>query len=278
MSTFKENYGIYKRFKPLYDKGLNDGEISRKLDCTRSAVCQWRSRNDLPSNYTHGTIRDKILKLYDKGYSKSEIVDKEISSYKYTMYILQGLEDNYPEVKNKAAIVGTLLGDGWVNKRPLFGFAHKDAHDEYVKHKKDRISLSCNTYYENSIGITGKSICMYKCIYHAHPYWQELRDEFYLKGNKIFPKQYLQKYFNWESLAYWYLDDGNNHKSGCYITIIALKDQKEEIINFLNDKFNFSTCIHGSKSLYIPKKDKIKMFDKIKQYVPECMKYKIKPL
>jgi hypothetical protein len=278
MSTFKENYGIYKKFKPLYDKGLNDGEIARKLDCTRSAVCQWRSRNDLPSNYTHGTVRDKVLELYNQGYSKSEIVDKEISSYSYTMTILRGLTDNYPEVNNKAAIIGTLLGDGWVNKRPLFGFAHKDSHDEYTNYKKDRIDLSCNTYYEDGIGITGKPICMYKCIYHTHPYWEELRNEFYVNGNKIFPKDYLENYFNWESLAYWYLDDGYNHKSGCYIAINNLESQKEEITGFLNSTFNFSISPPTKNRLYIPRKDKLKMVDNIQPHVPDCMKYKIKPL
>jgi hypothetical protein len=194
------------------------------------------------------------------------------------MNVLQGLEDNYPEVKNKSAIVGTLLGDAWVNNRPLFGFAHKNSHDKYVEYKKNRIDLSCNTYYEDGMGITGKPIRMYKCIYHTHPYWEELRNEFYPNGDKIFPKNYLEEYFNWESLAYWYMDDGHDNKSGCYISVINFTDQKEDITNFLDDKFGLSPTIHAKDRLYIPKENKIKMVKNIKKYVPECMEYKIKPL
>lgn len=279
--TFKENYGIYKLFRPLYDEGLNDSEIGRMLGCHNATVSLWRHRSKLPANFKRGDIRDRILQLYSEGLSRKEIGELGFTTYKYVGEVLEGIPSNkqYPIIKKeqKSIIIGTLLGDGWVNSQNLFGFAHKESHLKYLKYKIDRIRLPNKVSYREQY--RGKTLCKSNsCVYHTHPYFKELRQIFYPEGKKIFPSMYLEKYINWESLAYWYLDDGTNPKSGGYsLSMVNFQKQAMEIKYFLESKFNLKVNIHGNGTvLYIPS-DQISFFTKnISPYIPNCMMYKIK--
>lgn len=66
-----------KQIKELYDKGLNDTEIAKKINKSNGFVARWRYKNNLPSNYKKNKLKksdhQKRLKLYNKGMSDREI-------------------------------------------------------------------------------------------------------------------------------------------------------------------------------------------------------------
>lgn len=61
----------------LYMQGLNDAEISRRLNVSDNAVHLWRRRNKLPSNYKPYTREEeeKRLALWRQGLNDREIGD-----------------------------------------------------------------------------------------------------------------------------------------------------------------------------------------------------------
>jgi len=62
-----------------YRRGLNDSEMARKLNITREAVRQWRSKNRLRS-LNPRTTNDhliKRMKRYGKGWTDREIAERE---------------------------------------------------------------------------------------------------------------------------------------------------------------------------------------------------------
>jgi len=274
---FEENYGIYKKFKPFYDKGWNDTEIAEELGCHNATVAQWRNRNNLPAN----TKKKRILDLYKEGFSKSEIVERGPSNYKYTMNVLSDLPDQnaheYIDKIQKSRIIGTLLGDASINSRKTFTFSHKYESRNYCLYKANQIDLS-HKISDRQAERWDKTHDYTVATFHAHPYFKKLRKIFYPDGDKIFPKEHIEDYFNWNSLAYWYLDDGNLSSSSSYvISIFAMSDQAEEIKGLIKDKFSIDVNIwkNGNK-IYIPAKYKDKFTENIIEYVPECMMYKVR--
>jgi len=62
--------------KALYDKGLSDNEIAKKLDCTRELIRDRRHKLGLSANYWKSSIwndSDYIKQLYAEGKSSAEI-------------------------------------------------------------------------------------------------------------------------------------------------------------------------------------------------------------
>lgn len=187
---------------------------------------------------------------------------------------------------------GKLLGDGHLEKPKKSTFnsrlkiKQKEEHKEYVEQcYKKMHNYATKIYYDGSVRI-------YKGIQKKHfawtfkskclPYFTELRKIWYKDGKKILPDN-LDQYFNAETLAYWYMDDGYVQISGKYIRCVFCTDNftEKEIERLINILSNFD--IKALKIKYrntfrieIRKKEVIKMFNLIKDYVPECMAYKLR--
>lgn len=57
MSGQGKTWKLYNReeeLMELWKAAKNDCEIAKKMDCTASAIWQWRRRNDLPKNAEKG--------------------------------------------------------------------------------------------------------------------------------------------------------------------------------------------------------------------------------
>lgn len=57
MSGQGKTWKLYNRDEELMElwrAAKNDCEIAEKMDCTASAIWQWRRRNDLPKNAERG--------------------------------------------------------------------------------------------------------------------------------------------------------------------------------------------------------------------------------
>lgn len=172
---------INHQFQEFYEKGLNDMEISKILDCSNATVSIWRKQNNLPSKITY-----RIYKIKDK---------------------------EFPAYSN---------------------------------------------------------------VYKSHPYFKELRKIFYPKNKKKFPYEHCLKYLNWKAFAYWFGDDGNKLNSGgLQITTVCMKDDLEMIKKVLYNNLGLSPNIHCGKILYFTKKESVLIRSKIKEYLPECLYYKL---
>lgn len=50
--------GRERELTDMWNDGLNDGQIARRVGCTADAVQHWRRRNELPRNCERGRPRE----------------------------------------------------------------------------------------------------------------------------------------------------------------------------------------------------------------------------
>lgn len=230
------------------------------------------------------TVKRQVLELYFKGYTQQQIYKMDITpSKKYINSILVDYRSNkkYASISKRSleTMIGTILGDAHISNRaytPVFSFRHQKDHKEYLNHKVNIINLSHKV--SNTDQYRKKTLCEgYTAVFHAHPIFKKLRQIFYPDGNKIFPKEYCNKYLDWEGLCYWFLDDGCTSSHSCNLAIFNFQDQAEEIQQFLKYKFDLPVNIQAKgNQLYIPTKERNRFFTNIENFIPNCMKYKIK--
>lgn len=64
----------------LYNQGLGDGDIAKKLGISRTSIVNWRQNNSLPRNgeeeWKCGRITDNRMELYEMGLNDKEIAEE----------------------------------------------------------------------------------------------------------------------------------------------------------------------------------------------------------
>lgn len=274
----RETRIIRDKFLEYYNQGLNDSEIGRILNCNNATVCFWRKDNNLPSNFTQGNIQKEILNLHYSGFTRKEI---ELKGYnkKYLDSLLVNKKSNkkYPIITKDiiSRILGTMLGDASISKKGSFTFTHKIKNEQYALTKTNRIGLENKVYYRN-MKLLGKDFPVLSVVFVVHPYFHSLRKILYPNNKKQFPINYCKKYFNWESMAYWFMDDGNNVRGAGQLAIHSMKNNAENIKILFKEKLNLNCNIQSNgKVIYFPKKDFIYFVENIKPFVTKDMLYKI---
>lgn len=276
----------------FYSEGLNDVEISKKLDCTSSCVAQNRIKLGLKSNFKYKSrvSYNEFMKLYDKGMNDtqiSKIVDLSQKGVQYLRRKLSLPSNNLTkEVEltefQKSVFIGTILGDGSISlekdsKNARCSFGHSIKQKEYCEHKRQifsNIAGNIRTYTYAPDKRTGNVYVHVSFNLQANPYFNYYHNIFY-KESKIIPKE-IFKDFNEISLAFLFMDDGCKHKNGYYIALNSFK--LEDIFNFklfLEKRFDIECSIHSKTSLYIKKKSIIKFTTLIKPYIIPSMEYKL---
>lgn len=65
--------------RQLYDQGLGDGDIAKKLGVSRTSIVNWRQNNSLPRNKEEERkcvrITDNRMELYEMGLNDKEIAE-----------------------------------------------------------------------------------------------------------------------------------------------------------------------------------------------------------
>src|SRR5690625_483174 len=155
----------------------------------------------------------------------------------------------------KALIIGKLLGDGSITKqkgrRPRFQFTHM--HTDYGWSKHCYRQLSCSIPLNPSAykkTIDSRLVKGYSLSYYVQSRTSKvicyLRGKWYSDSGKIIPFNLLHKYFNKQSLAWWYMDDGylkkdkNKPQKIVLSTESFTKHENKWLINFLNKKYHLS--------------------------------------
>jgi len=196
----------------------------------------------------------------------------------------------------KGAVIGTLLGDSSIVKYPEsrvhhLQITHCMEQEEYMLEKKKILEhlTEVRFYRDQPNGKDGKYRCC-RLVTRSHPFYDSLRDHFYHEGRKTVDEHVL-KCMSPLGLALLYMDDGTlSHQGNFGIPMIATnnfnKVENEIISRMLQKRFGLQWRLNATVSNYkgIKKQifnlrlrlsDREKFFEMIKEFVPDCMKYKI---
>lgn len=242
---------------------------------------------------------NKIKELYYQNLNDNEIarlINASVNGVRYVRKDVLGLPNVikvYPITKEmEEVLIGTLLGDGWIGyvhkgcTMPKFQVGHcikqelytntiynilKPIMSDYIYKGKRKICLFSNgKKYEKK-----ETIIIYsKNIKELIPY----RNAFYPNGKKIIPLDFIKDKFTTKSLAYWFMDDGSCDRKGHSFIINTQcfdRDNLQEFIDYLYEKFNLEFTIKKDKSLYLRHKSNETFINLIKPYLTEDMQYKI---
>jgi len=298
-------------------KGLTDREIAEKYDMP-SKVVVWRKRkkygieNRTPSKSNKNAKKNRKFeitkgeaeKLKQEGKTFREIAahmgcSEIVAKRRFKEF---GLSKEEKQVENfyyyhvnlsksqKQLLIGSTLGDGFLNKHNAYYTNHSIKQSEYIHHKMEVLSSIHSGSYHHTDGIDpqGNPTKAISFTTGCNRYIVKLRKEFYPNdGKKIFPYELCMKYLENEGLAYWYMDDGCWHKSSYYSRIFIngfAEKCSENVIKFFSNKFNIDSKIHytrdgndGEAQFYLSfsVKESQKFIKLVRPYLIPSMMYKI---
>lgn len=242
--------------------------------------------------------REEIKRLHSLGMNDNEIARQlkaSVNGIRYVRKDVLKLSHNKPiytiNEDMESIIIGTLLGDAWVGyihkgcKYPKYQTSHSEKQLTYLKtiyeslkpimtnnvvcSKRKEITIQDKKCIRNNQFLITSRNCENLIIY---------RNAFYKNNKKIIPVNFLKTRFNDKSLAYWYMDDGSlDRKRHSYIFNTQCFDREnlEEFIQFLLEKFELKFTIKKDNSLYLRHCSNIKFENLIRRFLTEDMQYKI---
>lgn len=173
----------------------------------------------------------------------------------------------------KAMIIGKLLGDGSITRqerrKPRFQFIHTSTDYSWSKYCYEQLLdfLPLNPpKYKKSIDprlSQGYSLSYYVQS-RTSGIITYLRSKWYSDSRKVIPFNLISKYFNEQSLAWWYMDDGHLKQKGSTPEKIILSTESftefenNWLINFLLEKYNLQ--------FHLDKQNRIILYDQFQIY------------
>lgn len=193
----------------------------------------------------------------------------------------------------KSLIIGKLLGDGSVTKqkgrRPRFQFTHVHTDLDWsqycYEHLSHSIPLNPPAYKKT---IDPRLVKGYSLSYYVQSKTSNiicyLRKKWYSDTGKILPFNLINKYFNNQTLAWWYMDDGhlkirkNTPQKIILSTDSFTTEENEWLINFLYKKYRLSFRLDKQNRIVLYDQFQIIYFlNLVKPYLHESMHRKIIP-
>lgn len=189
--------------------------------------------------------------------------------------------------QTKNALIGTLLGDGWLEKRSSTGGvmfrikakADKLVYLEWLRNKL--IELNPSPIKEISI------------VNQCYFYTQTRKDigkfynQFYPNGVKVVPPTLLHEMSHPMSLAIWYqedgtLDIGDGHFNAIFATHCFSYDECQLLARILRDKYQINASVHKTTGrgkcywrIYVLAKSMERFVKLVKPYTQKPFLYKI---
>lgn len=192
-------------------------------------------------------------------------------------------------------LIGTLFGDGSVNKQGYLRFGHSTAQKEYLDLKqylfggKLRGPVKSGEYWSEPSYITEGNVVRkiepeFREYYAYHldcprnSQILKLRELFYPEDKKTIKN--VIHMLDEKGLAFWYMDDGSsNGNTAEFCTDGFDLDDHKILQSYLKETWEIDVTIsnHGSceHRLYIQTASASKFFELIAQYVPKSMEYKL---
>lgn len=237
-----------QKFLELYNKGLNDREISLHFDCTTTLINYYRNSKNLPPN--------KIIR---------EISQKQLN-----------------------LMVGSLLGDMSLYRPKRTpnsvnsyagGFTHSIKQKDYFMFKYNNLSNLMGKIYYPINKRNGKEYLHISSYFLQGLHLKPLYEAFYNPIKNLPNKDFIFENFNELSLAVLFADDGSLAKlkySGYNLASMGF-DYPE--LYFLQDmfykKFNLKSTLRKDKTIYIRYNCSITISDAIRNNLDGTINYKI---
>lgn len=177
-------------------------------------------------------------------------------------------------------LYGLILGDLFIsrknNENALMRFEQSIIHKEYLEHLFEKFKYLCTasasiktaerkTFDTSSVYFTTRQLTSIT----------ELHKLFYIEGKKIVPLN-IGSLLTEKSLAYWAMDDGDNHKSGYILNTSGFTLEDVKVLQaVLYDNWELETSIHSRNRLYIRSSSINKFLSLIRPHFHNSMLYKI---
>ena len=287
LSTFSKLF-TDDDFLKLYDQGLTDSEISRRLNVSVSTVNDFRRSKKLEKNfkYKNEEYSYNILNLYKNNFSIKEIAYKLNLDTRLVEWTVcrENIDKNYVlNDEEYQVFIGSLLGDGCISKGKFTSrlcFAHSEKQKEYAIWKSGILKNIMMLYspFQKQVRFdkrTQKEYTSYYCWTKYLTYLNKYRNKWYINGIKRIVKEDLYK-LNALGLAIWFQDDGYQHKSGYYLSTMCFPYEDILIIKeYFQDIWDIEVIIQKNNEIYIPAKYRDKFTRIIKPYIHDDCKYKL---
>lgn len=220
-------------------------------------------------------------------------------------YALSNLECKHPNLPNSFSnkqmnfLIGTNLGDGHLSKPKAGANARLRLKQcrkfkEYIDETFQIMSPFSSNIYEDKTRrpkrVNGKisnslkdwdGTYLYSDVMETiHcPLITRMWEKWYINREKIVP---LDLMLNWEIIAHWYVQDGNNHQLRTSITLHTNSFTRNEVL-FLISRLKKDVDINAQEQIrknsciiYIPKSEYFKFIKGVKPYVTwKCFEYKV---
>lgn len=184
-------------------------------------------------------------------------------------------------------LIGGILGDSWIGytkfaKNVSGSFTHKIEHEEYVQFKYNYLKRLCTkpVIHNKFDNRNNRNYQQVFCKIGTNPILNSIQKEFYKNKRKTISSYYVNK-LSPLGIAIWYMDDGCKTSHGYSIATNCFNLEELEILQTLLLKFDINSSLIKNKDshiIYIPKESKNKFTKLIKDFIPNCMKYKVHEL
>ena len=298
-TTFKVTESMKQQIIALYNQGLMDSEIAKKIGgITDGTVFYWRKKLGLKSKFDYSQTskidNKKFEELFNKGLS-DYVIAKELGMspegvfshrvrHGYTRESLMFAKSRPLTKFQKEVLIGTLLGDASLRRYQKewntdVSCAHGVSQKEYCEYKTrifNSIGAHCD-YHKRNTPDKRNGVCYedYTMRIPANPELNSWYEAFYPDGKKVIPVS-LFKYFTAASLAFMFMDDGC--KASVSYSISTNCFTVEDINAFrkmLKEKFDLETSVFKGNVIYIKACSRTRFENLITPYLCECMKYKL---
>lgn len=224
------------------------------------------------------SIRVRTVKT--KGYSKSSFPSPACFPLSLPLPKWERKGKTLINREDYEILYGLLLGDLFIsrknNENASIRFEQSIIHREYLEHlfeifkylgtanasvkTAERKAFNTSSFYFTTRQLTAIT---------------ELHKLFYNEGKKIVPLN-IGSLLTEKSLAFWVMDDGDNHRSGYILNTsgFTLKDVKV-LQAVLYDNWGLETSIHSRNRIYVNSSSKKNFLNLIRPHFHSSMLYKI---
>lgn len=235
-------------------------------------------------------IKQIVLKLYHEGKTNKEIHDLTGFAFSSIRWAIneQGFKSNRRQLIAKSKkvdefVLGSMLGDGTIDKTNRLAFGHSKKQEEYVLFKKKFLEdhqfktylgeyTVNNDRYKNSyVVITLRTV--------ANNITFDFRKTYYVENEKVLPnEEYIREHLTPFALAIWFMDDGNaaSHNNLQLNTMSFSIGEINVLRYILLEKYGIKTTINSSKVITIRSSSYGHFINLIDEYIIPSMKYKYK--
>lgn len=187
--------------------------------------------------------------------------------------------------EDMGVLIGTLCGDCGRKANRLY-CGHSIKQKEWFDYKKERFENIFNDKFDTYIYDVKFNTSVMHFTTHTTELTKYLVNLFYPNDKKVICKEALEQ-LTLEGIAWWYMDDGSmsikkidGKPRGAEITLntYLTAEENQVIIDFFQNQFGITWKLNKSKGKYrlrMGKKEAMKFFPMIEQYIIPSMRYKI---